>query len=105
MRKRYLDNKKTKTMKITNIFREHLQRAIFETIFETKTKTYQENIKKDIKDTCDLNCSKFFIQVDEEKKVEAVSDFYKSAATSHAIANYSAEWLLNAGSRHSIKKV
>ena len=35
-------------------------------------------------------------QLDEEKKVEAVSEFYKSAAENE-IANASAEWLLNAG--------
>ena len=36
-------------------------------------------------------------QVDEEKKVEAVSEFYKGAAEENKIANASAEWLLNAG--------
>ena len=37
------------------------------------------------------------LQVDEEKKVEAVSEFYKGAAEENKIANASAEWLLNAG--------
>ena len=37
------------------------------------------------------------MQVDEEKKVEAVSEFYKGAAEENKIANASAEWLLNAG--------
>ena len=45
-----------------------------------------------------LQCGKVtLLQVDEEKKVEAVSEFYKGAAEENKIANASAEWLLNAG--------
>ena len=45
-----------------------------------------------------LQCGKVtLLQVDEEKKVEAVSEFYKGAAEENKIGNASAEWLLNAG--------
>ena len=46
-----------------------------------------------------LQCEKASLfQVDEEKKAEAVSEFYKGVAEENKIANASAEWLLNAGS-------
>ena len=45
----------------------------------------------------EINFLTTLFQLDEEKKVEAVSEFYKSAAENE-IANASAEWLLNAGS-------
>ena len=44
-----------------------------------------------------INFLTTLFQLDEEKKVEVVSEFYKSAAENE-IANASAEWLLNAGS-------